>query len=462
MSVGAQTNSGEQMSPADALDAQIASWSGYLRRRRAVAGPDVDELEQHLRDQIDGLRSAGLADDEAFIVAIKRMGSVDELSREYAREHSDRLWKQLVIEELPRTAGRGKQLAVVLALAVGAGLAVKLPELLGLSSSANPDFWVLNLGLLVLPFLAAFFAWSRRLGAATIATVVGAFAATALILNLYPFTLTGMTMPLAAGHAIIVLWLAVGLAYAGGAWRSDASRMDFIRFTGEWVVYYVLIALGGGVLVGLTMAVFSAVGVDVAPVVFGWLVPCGAAGAVVVAAALVEAKQSVIENIAPVLTKLFTPLFTAMLLALIVAAVIQANFLLAGRDLLIIFDAVLVVVLGLLLYSISARDPQAKVGWFERLQLVMVSSALVVDALVLAAMLARIGAFGFSANKVASLGLNVILLVNLAWSAWLLVRILRGTARPATLERWQTRYLPVYLVWALVVMIVFPPVFGFA
>ena len=27
--------------------------------------------------------------------------------------------------------------------------------------------------------------------------------------------------------------------------------MDFVRFTGEWFIYYVLIALGGGVLIGV-------------------------------------------------------------------------------------------------------------------------------------------------------------------------------------------------------------------
>ncbi len=79
------------------LEEQIAQWRGYLHRRRAINGPDVDELEGHLRDQVTVLTAAGLAADEAFLVAVKRMGSLDALSREFAREHSDRLWKQLVI-----------------------------------------------------------------------------------------------------------------------------------------------------------------------------------------------------------------------------------------------------------------------------------------------------------------------------------------------------------------------------
>ena len=51
------------------------------------------------------LGAAGLSDDEAFLVAVKRMGDIDGLSREFAREHSDRLWKQFVS---PAPAERGR------------------------------------------------------------------------------------------------------------------------------------------------------------------------------------------------------------------------------------------------------------------------------------------------------------------------------------------------------------------
>src|SRR5690606_28146094 len=115
------------------------------------------------------------------------------------------------------------------------------------------------------------------------------------------------TEQLLAMHLPIALWLAVGVAYAGGRWRDDAARMNFVRFSGELFIYYVLIALGGGVLMGFTFAIFQSIGIDIEPYVETWL-PCGVLGAVIVASWLVEAKQSVIENMAPVLTRLFTPL----------------------------------------------------------------------------------------------------------------------------------------------------------
>jgi hypothetical protein len=108
----------------------------------------------------------------------------------------------------------------------------------------------------------------------------------------------------------------------------------------------------------------------------------------------------------------------------------------------------------------SARDPQAPPGAFDVVQVILVVSALLADAVALWAIGARISEFGFSPNRVAALGENVILLVNLAGSAVLYIRFLTRRGSFVSLERWQTNYLPVYAVWAAVVVIVFPPLFG--
>ncbi|WP_207205357.1 permease prefix domain 1-containing protein [Microbacterium protaetiae] len=447
------------------IETRIGQWRGYLSRRPALRPDDVRELEAHLRDQIDGLQSGGLSEDEAFLIAVGRIGKIDEVSREYAREHSDRLWKQLIgPDEQAATAQRGERRSFVLALAmaVGAGLAVKLPWLLGLWGYDSADFILRNAPALVLVFLAGYLLLRRRASVRTWIIVAVPFAVTFTVMNVFPFALNGTTLVLAAIHVIVGLWLTTGIAYMNGAWRSHTARMDFLRFTGEWFVYLALIALGGGLLAGLTLGVFSAVGTNLDVFVSEWMIPCGAAGAVVIAAWLVEIKQSVIENIAPVLTRVFTPLFTALLLALIVSAGIHGSFIEEGRELLIMFDIVLLVVVALLLYSISARDPQQRVGWFDRLQLLMIVAALVVDVLVLVAIMGRIGEFGASANKLATLGVNLVLFVNLAGGAWWHLRFIMRRSTFAAVERWQTGYLPVYAAWAAVVVLVFPPVFGFA
>jgi hypothetical protein len=120
----------------------------------------------------------------------------------------------------------------------------------------------------------------------------------------------------------------------------------------------------------------------------------------------------------------------------------------AKREILIGFDLLLAVVVGLVLYAASAHDPQAPPDFFDRLQLLLVISALVVDVVALAAIAGRISEFGFTPNRVAALGENLILLVNLAWTAWLYFRFLRHRGSFVALERWQIAYLPPYSVWA--------------
>jgi hypothetical protein len=394
------------------------------------------------------------------------MGSLDELSREFAREHSERLWKQLVLTgeaDGPVADPRARRdLWVMVICAAGAAASVKAPELFGLTFEDDATFYGPNASLFALPWLAGFLAWRHQARRPLIGILVALFALGAVAANAYPLAETSQSVVVTSIHLPIALWLVVGLAYVADDWRSSRRRMDFIRFTGECFVYFVLIALGGGVLTAFTAGTFQAIGIDPEEFLSQWLVPCGAAAAVVVAGWLVEAKQSVVENIAPVLTRLFTPLFTAVLLAFLIAVGWTSSGIDVEREALILFDLLLVVVLGLLLYSISARDPLAPPGLFDRLQLALVVSALAIDVLVLVEITGRISEYGTTPNKAAALGENVILLANLAWSAWLLLRLVRRHAPFAALERWQTGYLPVYAAWAWIVVLVFPPLFSYA
>jgi hypothetical protein len=441
------------------LEEQIAQWRAYLRRRQGVHGPDVEELEGHLRDQLAALTESGLSGDEAFLVAVKRMGSLDALSREFALAHSERLWKQLVIApgaDAPSKTS-STEILIVLGLAVAAALATKVPALFGIRLSPNeyvPPFYTRNASLFAFPLLAVYFLWKRGFRVVNGLWLALPFAAAAVFANVFPFPTGSHTQMLTVLHLPIALWLVVGLAYAG-------SRMDFVRFSGELFIYYVLIALGGFVLMLFTLMMFRAIDRNPEWFVAGWLLPCGASGAVIIGSWLVEAKQSVIENMAPVLTRLFTPLFTILLLAFLATMAWTGSPINVKREVLIGFDLLLVLVVGLVLYAASARDPQAPPDLFDRLQLLLVASALVVDGVALAAIAARISEFGFTPNRVAALGENFILLVNLARSAWLYARFLRRRGSFGDLERWQIAYLPVYSAWAALVVVIFPPLFGY-
>ena len=218
------------------LEEQIAQWRAYVRRRQALHGPDVEELEGHLRDQLVALTEAGLAGDEAFLVAVKRMGSLDALSREFARAHSERLWKQLVMAPdagEPANTSHAETF-VVLSLAVAAASAIKVPAMFGLRLGGGDEpFYARNASLFVLPLLTVYFVWKRGSDVVSGLRLALPFAAAAVFANVYPFRTGGDTEVLTALHLPIALWMAVGFAYVRIRWFEDGGRMDFVRFSGE-------------------------------------------------------------------------------------------------------------------------------------------------------------------------------------------------------------------------------------
>ena len=358
--------------------------------------------------------------------------------------------------------GDKAEFLVMLGCAAAAALAIKAPMLFGLEFDGDGgSFYARNLSLFVLPFLAIYFIWTRGLSRKGIAGLAAVFVAGAVFANAYPFTPGGSTEILTAIHLPIVLWLTLGVAYVSGDWLTDARRMEYVRFTGEWFITYALIALGGGVLVGITFGVFQAIGLDVSSVYGEWVLPCGAMGAVIVAAWLVGsppqprgwAGSDVGARVHPAVrghARRFArrcrfdsrrhqrrargahPLRPA-----------------PGRG-----------ACAAALRHLGAR-PTHRAGALRLDTARACVCALAVDVFALLNIAARLTEYGFSANKTAALGLNLILLVNLAWSARLQTGFLRSRRGFEAVERWQMRYLPVYALWAAIVVVVFPPLFGF-
>jgi hypothetical protein len=446
------------------LGSLIDRWRAYVLAH-GDGESQVAVAEGRLHDNAVRLTDSGLDPDEAFLIALKRLAANDEASRAFAREYACELWTQPAETDAEQglASDAAAEFWVMLGCAAAAAVAIKAPAFFGLRFDGDTaTFYLRNLSLFVLPFLAIFFIWKHGLSARVTAVLAAIFVAGAVFANAYPFAPDWSTLMLTAIHLPIVLWLTVGVAYVGGDWLSDARRMEYVRFTGEWLITYALIALGGGVLMGLTTGVFSAIGVDVTTLIGEWVLPCGAMGAVIVAAWLVAGRRNLVGGMAPMLARVFTPLFALMLAALLVGVVWTRGVINVEREVLILFDVLLVVVLALVLYVISARDPLSKPGAFDWIQLVLVLCALGVDVFALANIASRLAEYGFSANKAAAIGLNLILLVNLGWSAVLQTRFLTSRLGFEAVERWQMRYLPVYALWAAIVVVVFPPLFGFA
>ncbi|MYA82245.1 MAG: hypothetical protein F4155_11205 [Acidimicrobiales bacterium] len=420
-----------------------------------------------LRAEAERIRAAGLTPDEALLVAARRLAGGDPEVRVFARERFAGIWDEpepdagLTDSDERGTERRG--FWIMAAFAAAAAVAVRLPEAFGFSLTDSDDasFYARNVSLLVLPALAGWFVWLQRPPRWAMAVIVAVFATSAAVINAYPFDDDSSTFVLAALHLPVLLWLVVGLARTGERWRLSGPRMDYVRFTGEWIVYGALIALAGAVFSALTVGAFVALDVDTRWMT-EWVMVAGAAGAVVVTAWLVEFWAGAVSKFASMLAYIFTPLFAAMLVVFLVAVPATGRNIEGEREALILFNVLLGLVVGLLLFCGAARRPSDRPGFFDGAAALLAAAGLLTAVLTLAAVIGRIADFGWSPNRAAIAGINAIFLVNLAGSVWLYIALWRRQRPFDDLVRWQTAHLSVYAAWAAVVVVAFPPIFGFA
>lgn len=447
------------------MEDSIRAWSDQLRVRGSLKESDILELESHLRDEIEDLMTAGLSEDEAFLISVKRLGNVGAISREYSKVNPDDLWKYLLPEKdrlSDENHGRRTWLLVIL-FTLLAGTFLKLPEWFG-RSLFDPDFMLFyfkNLGPAVLPFAALFFLLRRKTKILPAAGLLLIFAGSAAAVNLFPTIAPFQTELLTGIHLPLFLWLITGIAYLGEEWKSVRGRMNFIRFTGEAVIYGGLILMGILVLGLFTQMIFSAIGINVSWFIRDYLTLYGGCAAVLTAVYLVEAKKSVVENFAPILAKIFSPLFLVSMAAFLAAMIILQKSPFMERDFLIGFDFMLVLVLGLVLYVISARNAYENNRVYDIMNVILIAAALLIDTVALSGILFRLSAFGFTPNKAAALGENVVLLINLIGLLLLYLRYFSKKIDFERIERFQTSYLSVYAIWLGIVAFAFPPLFGF-
>ena len=213
---------------------------------------ELDALEVQLRVQAGDLLRFGLSAEEAFQVAVGRVGRDEAVTRAFVQDNAAQLMGAAADEPAaglsgkydeagashaaPRIAGsRLTEFVFVLCLAAGAALAIKVPALFGYAfddDDVNP-FYALNISFFAFPFVTVYFAWKRGMDFARWGWLIPPFFAAMLLCNVFPFEPGGDTTILATLHVPIALWLVVGYAYAGGDWRTRGLRMDFVRFSGQ-------------------------------------------------------------------------------------------------------------------------------------------------------------------------------------------------------------------------------------
>jgi hypothetical protein len=237
--------------------------------------------------------------------------------------------------------------------------------------------------------------------------------------------------------------------------------MNFLRLTGESIIYGSLIVLGTMVLVGFTAMIFETISIDISDGVISNIGIFGGTTAFMLTIYLVEKKKSVVENFAPILAKIFSPLFLITMIIFLIVMVYTGSNPSEDRNFLIAFDVMLVLVLGLVIYTISARDMNNRINIFDYINAALIITAIILDVVALSAIINRLTEYGISPNKLAALGENILLLVNLTGLLWYYGKYFKGKIQFKKIEIFQTKYLTFYGIWFSTVVFIFPVLFRF-
>ena len=345
------------------------------------------------------------------------------------------------------------------ALVVAAGTWAKVPTLLGwtappydpASHALAERFWARSLPFVVVGPLVALFALRYRTSGRVRAAVASGALALAVVQAVRPIgTDAGF---LSAIHAPLLLLSLAGVAALGARWRETDARIGVLQLMGEAVAFAGLLALGGMILVGVTVALFEAIGVRVEEVVFGWIVVYGAVGLLPVGA-LVAGQRVEAARVAPLVARVFGPLALVVLGVYLPTLVVTGG--LEDRDSLLALNVALIAVLALVILM-QAERPDVPRHWTDAVVFALVAVALAADLAALASIAERL-AGGFTPNRLAVVGLNALMAVHFGGLVAPLGRRALGRGEwPG--DGWTARFLTVYAAWSAAVVLVLPFLF---
>jgi hypothetical protein len=277
---------------------------------------------------------------------------------------------------------------------------------------------------------------------------------------LFPFERHSDSLMMSALHMPMVLLSALGLVFSGGEWKSVKSRIEYIRYGGELLIFTALVLLGGGVLTALTLGLFGLIGIQIGEWLFNYVVLWGAMSAPLVATWLWDQVQGRQSRLASMIANVFSPLFLLMTVGYLTALLGEDRSPLEDREFLIVFNVLLLVVWGITVFSVMGRGDRPS-RLLDLTNLCLVGVTLVIDAIALSAILYRVVEFGITPNRIAVTGANALIFIHLLWIALEYLKAFGGRGSAEVLKTTIARYLPVYTAWSMFVVVLLPVIFGF-
>ena len=350
------------------------------------------------------------------------------------------------------------EIGVVVAFALIAGLIGHIPNFTSLDQEY---FFSRNISFVVFPVLSAYFIWKQKLAFTQWLFPLLATFIAAIYINLLPNNSSSSTITLSFIHMPIFLWAIFGYSFLGEHVKSSQSRISFLRYNGDLVVMSGILLLSTVLFSAITVNLFDIIGINIEIFYFQNIMIWGLAAIPIVATYLIQTNAQLINKVSPIIAKIFTPLVCINLFIYLLAMVYTKKYPYQDRNLLLLFNVLLMGVMALILFSVAEAAKNAN----SKFNLVMLFSlsvlTIIINGIALAAISFRLIEYGMSPNRIAVLGGNLLIFINLVLVSYKLFLASFKNAGIEEIERSIASYLPIYAVWTGLVAFLMPLLFQF-
>lgn len=344
---------------------------------------------------------------------------------------------------------------------IAGGIAGTLAKLPAFFTLQEDEFYARNLGFVVFPFICTYFIRKNKLPLTSLIFPITSILLAALYINLLPSQDGSDTVVLACIHLPLFLWGILGLVYAGPSGKDLSKRLGYLQYNGETIIVGGIFILAGGILSGITIGLFGLIGLDITEVYFQYIAVYGSAAAPLLATLVTQSNPELVNKVPPIVAKIFSPLVLIMLTSYLVAIAYAGKDPYSDRDFLLLFNLLLLGVMALIFFSVVESVGEKKVRLMTWVLGSLSLITLLVNGIALSAIAFRISEWGITPNRLAVLGVNLVMLVHLMMVSRQLIQTVREKSKLEEVGLTLVRYLPIYLIWTAIVIFLFPVLFGF-
>ena len=339
------------------------------------------------------------------------------------------------------------------------GILIKIPQLIGFDPDQY-EYYMKNGGIILFLGLSAYaFLNSGKVRPKQLLVSLLLFALSALYINLLPAGEESDSVVLAYIHLPLLMWCLYGLVYLEFDNGKLMKRIDYIRYNGDLAILTAIILIAGGMLTAITIGLFSAIELNIEQFYMENIAIVGLVSAPIVATFIIRTFPAVTNKIAPIIAGIFSPLVLITLVVYLVSIIVTGKDPYGDREFLIVFNLMLLGVMAIIVFSVTGTSLNKRERFNEWILFILSAVTLLVNLIALSAIIYRLGEFGFSPNRVAVLGSNLLIFVHLLLIMIDLFKVIWRGKEIKTVERTIAKYLPIYAAWTIFVVFILPFLF---